>query len=71
MARSQCSLAGLGWSTKKLELDSWQVLEILQTGSGVHPVSFPVGTRVCLSEVEAEGHEFDHKPASSANVENG
>jgi hypothetical protein len=43
----------------------------VQNGSGAHPASYPVGTRVSLSlGVKQVGYETDHSPPSSAEVKN-
>jgi hypothetical protein len=43
----------------------------VQTGSGAHPASCPMGTRVLSPEVKARpGRDADHSPPSSAEVEN-
>lgn len=34
----------MGWMTEKLQLNSWQLQETVQTSSGAMPVSFSVGT---------------------------
>jgi hypothetical protein len=63
-------------------LDSWMIrIQILaeagnfslqhhvQTGSEAHPVSYPVGTRGSFPGVKQPGHEADHSPPSSPEVE--
>jgi hypothetical protein len=40
----------------------------VQTGSGAHPASCPVGTGGCFSGGKAAGAEDDHSPPSSADV---
>jgi hypothetical protein len=40
--------------------------DLVQTGSGAHPVSYPMGTRGYFPG----GHEADHSPLSSAEVKN-
>jgi hypothetical protein len=43
----------------------------VQTGSGVHPASCPMGTGVPSPGVKARpGRDADHSPPSSAEVEN-
>jgi hypothetical protein len=39
-----------------------------QTGSGVHPAFYPMGTRGSFSGSKAAGHEADHSLPSSAEV---
>jgi hypothetical protein len=38
----------------------------VQTGSGAHPASYPVGTRALSVGVKQPGHEADHSPPSSS-----
>jgi hypothetical protein len=40
----------------------------VQTGSGAHPASYPVGTKGPLLGVKRPGREADHSPPSSAEV---
>jgi hypothetical protein len=40
----------------------------VQNGSGVHPASYPVGTRGSSPEVKRPGREADHSPPSNAEV---
>jgi hypothetical protein len=42
----------------------------VQTGSGAHPASYPIGTGVRSSGVKRPGHEADHSWPSSADVKN-
>jgi hypothetical protein len=43
----------------------------VQTGSGAHPASCPMGTSVFSPGVKAQpGRDADHPPPSSAEVEN-
>jgi hypothetical protein len=44
------------------------VHHIFQTGSGVHPTSFPVGAGVLSPAVKWPGREADHSPPTSAEV---
>jgi hypothetical protein len=39
------------------------LLHVVQTGSGVHPTSYPMGTGV-----KGRGREADHSPPTSAEV---
>jgi hypothetical protein len=44
---------------------------VVQTGSGAHPASYPMGTGGPLPGVKARpGLDADHSPPSSADVEN-
>jgi hypothetical protein len=40
----------------------------IQTGSGVHRTSYPMGTRGSFPGVKRLGRESDHSPPSSAEV---
>jgi hypothetical protein len=42
----------------------------VQSGSGAHPASYPIGTRGSFSAVKRPGRETDHSPPSSAEVKN-
>jgi hypothetical protein len=43
----------------------------VQTGSGAHPASFPMGTRGSFPGGKArQGRDADHSPPSSAEVNN-
>jgi hypothetical protein len=42
----------------------------VQTGSGAHPASYPVGTRGSYPEIKRLGREADHSVPSSAEVKN-
>jgi hypothetical protein len=42
----------------------------VQTGSGAHPASYPMGTRGSFPEEKRPGREADHSPLSSAEVKN-
>jgi hypothetical protein len=43
-------------------------LQVVQTGSGAHPVSYPMGTGVLFPGVKLQGSEADHSPPTSAEV---
>jgi hypothetical protein len=40
----------------------------VQNGSGAHPASYPMGTRVPFLGIKQSGREADHSPPSSAEV---
>jgi hypothetical protein len=42
----------------------------LQNGSGVHPASYPLGTRGSFPGGKAAGREADHSPPSSGEAKN-
>jgi hypothetical protein len=67
MAQSVERLA-IGWTTEGSEFESWwdqefSLLHVVQSGSGVHPTSYPIGTGGSLP-----GSEADHSPPTSAEV---
>jgi hypothetical protein len=43
-------------------------LYIVQTGSGVHPTSYKMGTGGSFPGVKPQGREADHSPPTSAEV---
>jgi hypothetical protein len=43
-------------------------LHVVQTGSGVHPTSYPTGTEALFPGVKRPGREADHSPPASAEV---
>jgi hypothetical protein len=50
----------MGWSTEGSEFESrygqeFSHLHIVQTGSGVHPISYPIGTEGSFPEGKAAG----------------
>jgi len=47
---------------------SYSLHHRVQTDSGAHPVSYPMGKRGSLLWVKAAGGEADHSPTSSAEV---
>jgi hypothetical protein len=42
----------------------------VQTGSGAHSASYPMGTRVLYLGVKRSGRKADHSPPSTAEVKN-
>jgi hypothetical protein len=46
----------------------FSLLHVVQTGSGVNPPSYPMGTGALSSEVKRLGREADHSPPASAEV---
>jgi hypothetical protein len=44
------------------------ILHVVQTGSGVHPNSYPMGTGGSFPGVMRPGREADHSPPTSAEV---
>jgi hypothetical protein len=48
----------------------FSLLPSVQTGSGVHPASYPVGTGALSIGVKRPGYDADHSPPTSAEVKN-
>jgi hypothetical protein len=46
----------------------FSLLHIVQTGSGVHPTSYKMGTGGSFPGVNRQGREVDHSPPTSAEV---
>jgi hypothetical protein len=46
----------------------FSLLHIVQTGSGVHPTSYKMGTGGSFSGIKRQGREADHSPPTSAEV---
>jgi hypothetical protein len=40
----------------------FSLLHVVQTGSGVHPTSYPMGTRALTPGVKRPGREADYSP---------
>jgi hypothetical protein len=62
-----------GWTIKGSEFESLQgqefsFLHVVQAGIGVHPASYPMGTRNFSTGVKRPVRETDHSPPSSAEV---
>jgi hypothetical protein len=49
---------------------NFSLLHRVQTGSGAHPASYPVGTRGSFPGVKWPGREVEDSPPSSAEVKN-
>jgi hypothetical protein len=43
----------------------FSLLHVVQTGSGVHPTSYPMGTGALSPGVKRPGRESDHSPTSA------
>jgi hypothetical protein len=76
--RSRDSSVGIetGYGAGRPGYDSRQGQEIsllhcVQTGSGAHPSSQPMGTGGSFPKVKRQEREADHSPPSSAEVKNG
>jgi hypothetical protein len=46
----------------------FSLLYVVQTGSGVHPTSYTMGTGGSFPEVKGPGRVADHSPPTSAEV---
>jgi hypothetical protein len=44
------------------------LLHVIQTGSGTHPLSYPMGTTGFSSGVKRPGRKPDHSPPTSTEV---
>jgi hypothetical protein len=51
-------------------MDFFMLCHCIQTSSGSHPSSYPVGTRGSFLGIRQLGHEADHSPLSIAKVKN-
>jgi hypothetical protein len=70
---AQWHSAGLraGWSTVRVPAGAgnFSLHHRFQTGSGAHAASYPMGARGSYPGSKRPGHEADHSPPSSAEVE--
>jgi hypothetical protein len=74
-SRSRDSVVGIatgygprGWSLSPGRVN---LLHVFQTGSGVHPTSYPMGTRGSFSQgVKRPGREADQSPPANNNNNN-
>jgi hypothetical protein len=62
-----------GWTIKGSEFESrwgqeFLLLHVVQTGSGAHPASYPVGDGGFSPGVKRPEHEADHLPPASVEV---
>jgi hypothetical protein len=48
--------------------EKFSLLHIVQTGSGVHPTSYKMGTVGTFPGLKRQGREADHSPPTSAEV---
>jgi hypothetical protein len=63
----------MGWTTKGSELESqygqeFSLHQAVQTGSGAHPASYPMGTGALTQGVKRPGSEADQSTPASAEV---
>jgi hypothetical protein len=61
---------GSGGSSSPDRVQKFLLLHIVQTGSGVHPTSYKMGTGGSFPGVKLQGREADHSPPTSAEVKN-
>jgi hypothetical protein len=57
-----------GGSSSPGRVKKFSLLHIVQTGSGVHPTSYKMGTGDSFPGVKRQGREADHSPPTSAEV---
>jgi hypothetical protein len=48
--------------------DEFSLLHVIQTGSGVHPTSYTMGTGVSFPEVKRPERAIDHSHPPSAEI---
>jgi hypothetical protein len=53
---------------RRTQGQKFSLLHIVQTGSGVHPTSYKMGTGGSFPGVKRPGREADHSPPTSAEV---
>jgi hypothetical protein len=68
-------LSATGWTTEGSEFESrmgqeFSLLQVVQTGSGVHPTSYTMGTGGSFLGVKRPGSDAHHSPPTSAEVRN-
>jgi hypothetical protein len=61
------------WTTEGSEFKSWygqefSLVHVVQTGSGAHPVSYPMSPGGSFPEEKRQGREADHSPPTSVEV---
>jgi hypothetical protein len=57
----------MAWTARQ----DFSLLHSVQTDSGAHQVSYPMGTGGSFPGVKWQGREADHSPPSSAEVKKG
>jgi hypothetical protein len=59
-----------GWLGVRVpaEAGNFPLHHCIQTGSGAHPASYPMGTRGSFAEVKQLEHEADHTSPASADI---
>jgi hypothetical protein len=63
----------MGWTTKGSEFEfrygqEFSLLQVVQTGSGVHPTSYPAGAGALSLGLRQPGREANHSPPANAEV---
>jgi hypothetical protein len=58
------------WGSNPGRGKRFSLLQNAETGSGVYPASYSMGTRSSFSGGKAAGHETDHSPPPSTKVKN-
>jgi hypothetical protein len=57
-----------GVGVRVLVGQEFSLLRVVETGSGVHPTSYPVGTGALSPGVKRQGREADHSTPAIAEV---
>jgi hypothetical protein len=57
-----------GYGLEDRRVKEFSLLHVLQTGSGVHPTSYAMGTGAHYPGVKWLGREADHSPPASAEI---
>jgi hypothetical protein len=57
-------------SIPDMDRDFFSLRHGIHTGPGVHPASYPLGTKGCSPGIRRTECEADHSPPSSAEVKN-
>jgi hypothetical protein len=70
---SAVGIVATDWTTESLGFESrygqkFSLLHVVQTGSGVHPTSYTMGTGGSFPGVKLPEREADHSPPTSAGV---
>jgi hypothetical protein len=60
-----------GYGLDRSSIPDFSLLHSVQTGSGTHRASYPVGIKESLTGVKRPELEIDHSPPSSAEAKNG
>jgi hypothetical protein len=68
-----CECLATGWTTERSGFESRKgqellLLHVVQTGSGVHPTFYTMGTGSSFPGVKRLGREADHSPPTSVEV---